>query len=80
MIEQEVKESIYKNPLMEKYQVDGQMDIFAYLPEDKNAQIPSIVKGAMGRCVISLLFNYIFLWCQEQGRLRRRSGRCFLDI
>ena len=36
----EVKESIYMNPLMENYEVDGQMDIFAYIPEEKKEQIP----------------------------------------
>lgn len=34
------KESRYKNPIMEKYQVDGQMNIFAYLPEEKKEETP----------------------------------------
>ena len=36
----EVKESIYMNPLMENYEVDGQMDIFAYIPKEKKETIP----------------------------------------
>ena len=30
-MQEEIKESIYKNPLMETYEVDGQMDIFVAL-------------------------------------------------
>ena len=38
-MQEEIKESIYKNPLMETYEVDGQMDIFAYLPNEKKEEI-----------------------------------------
>ena len=40
MNDSQIKESLYKNPIMEKYQVEGQMNIFAYLPEEKKEEIP----------------------------------------
>ena len=39
-MQEEIKESIYKNPLMETYEVDGQMDIYAYIPKEKKEEIP----------------------------------------
>ncbi len=37
---EEEKQSIYKNPVMETYEVEGQMDIFAYLPKEPKKEIP----------------------------------------
>ena len=38
-MEQDIKESIYMNPVMETYEVDGQMDIFAFIPREKKEGI-----------------------------------------
>lgn len=39
-MENEIKESIYRNPVMETYEVEGQIDIFAYLPREEKEEIP----------------------------------------